>query len=561
MKSILTTLLLTISCLFLSARPDRLYERLYLSTDKECYLAGEPVWVSAFCYDAVTGKPSPVSAVAYLELQDLTESMVQAKISLKEGRGSGLITLPASLPTGIYRLVAYTRYMYSENEQNFFFRFVTIYNPLTSLRTDNVKTAERPETADLAREDIDTEGVVVMTDRKSYHPGEEIRITLRNPIPDEVSLSLSVYRKDDLNHFRNPSIKKVVDSTMNQDPVPFSLRRVDYPGEVIGGHVVDENNVPVTDVESFGSYISIAGSDIQYFTGEIGEDGKVRFFTTNLYGDGTLVSYVPSYNGNKYHLVLDSVYMNPKVKDLPTLILDKKQRNELEERSLGVQLYQTFRLDTLNREQRTETNLLFENSGIVYKLDEYTRFPTMGEVMVEFIREARFRTVNGSRMLQVRLRNESGVAYYVDDHTPPLVLLDGIPVENHEKIYSYDPTMVKEIIIYPDRYAFGPIYYNGIIFLKTYRGNFPDLELEATMRIQEFQGVQNPRSFGIVPQESRLPDLRHTLYWEPRVDLKNNEPVTLRAKTSEYTGTFVVVAEGMSLKGKPFRTTTEFNVR
>ncbi|HPV87938.1 MAG TPA: hypothetical protein PKU85_01825, partial [Bacteroidales bacterium] len=253
-------------------------------------------------------------------------------------------------------------------------------------------------------------------------------------------------------------------------------------------------------------------------------------------------------------------YMNPKVKDLPTLILDRKQRNELEERSLGVQLYQTFRLDTLNREQRTETNLLFENSGIVYKLDEYTRFPTMGEVMVEFIREARFRTVNGSRMLQVRLRNESGVAYYVDDHTPPLVLLDGIPVENHEKIYSYDPTMVKEIIIYPDRYAFGPIYYNGIIFLKTYRGNFPDLELEATMRIQEFQGVQNPRSFGIVPQESRLPDLRHTLYWEPRVDLKNNETVTLRAKTSEYTGTFVVVAEGMSLKGKPFRTTTEFNV-
>src|SRR5574344_1583855 len=100
MKRILTVLILSATSLLLRAQSQMLHERLYLSTDKECYIAGEPMWISAFCYDAVSGKPSPVSAVAYIELQNLSGSVVQAKIALTDGRGSGLIDLPVSLPTG-----------------------------------------------------------------------------------------------------------------------------------------------------------------------------------------------------------------------------------------------------------------------------------------------------------------------------------------------------------------------------------------------------------------------------------------------------------------------------
>ncbi len=150
MKRTLTVLILSATSLLLQAQSQMLHERLYLSTDKECYLAGEPVWVSAFfASDAITGKPSPVSAVAYMELQNLSGSLVQAKIALTAGRGSGLIELPVSLPTGNYRLIAYTRYMYSESEHNFFTRIITIYNPLTSLRSDNVKIASGTEPAPL----------------------------------------------------------------------------------------------------------------------------------------------------------------------------------------------------------------------------------------------------------------------------------------------------------------------------------------------------------------------------------------------------------------------------
>mgnify|MGYP003770097695 FL=1 len=564
MKRILISLILFLPVSFLSAQSDMLYERLYVSTDKECYLAGEQLWVSAFCYDASSGIPSPVSAVAYLEIQNLSGTVSQAKIALTGGRGSGMISLPLSIPTGIYRLSAYTRYMYSESNLNFFSKFVTIYNPLTSLRSDNVKTiSERDAVTDYLKEKTEenSRGFTLLTNKKNYYPGEEVTITLHNEIPNQVSLSVSVYREYDLNYFRNRSIINYVDSTLKEKPSPFPLWKVDYAGEIIRGHVVDENNEPISEVDAYGSYISIAGSDIQYYSGEIRENGNVRFFTSNLYGDGTLVSYVPSFEQKKYHLVLDSVFMNPRIRYIPELILDKKQKDVLVERNMGVQIAQVFRLDTLIREHKPEANLLFENTGIVYNLDEYTRFPTMGEVMIEFIKEARFRTINGTRWLQVRLRDAQGVAYYIEDPTPPLVLVDGIPVSEHETIYAYDPNLVREITIYTDKYAFGPIYYNGILFFKTYKGDFPELELDESMRIQDFQGVQKPRSLAVLPADSRLPDLRHTLYWEPIVEVDANESITLKAMTSETRGTFCVVIEGMDRKGTPVKVSTDFTVK
>ena len=42
-------------------------ERVYVSTDKNAYLAGEDMWCSVYCIDDSTGRYSSLSSVAYLE--------------------------------------------------------------------------------------------------------------------------------------------------------------------------------------------------------------------------------------------------------------------------------------------------------------------------------------------------------------------------------------------------------------------------------------------------------------------------------------------------------------
>lgn len=46
----------------------RLRERVYISTDRDVYVAGDAVWMSAYCLDASSGSLSSFSKTAYVEV-------------------------------------------------------------------------------------------------------------------------------------------------------------------------------------------------------------------------------------------------------------------------------------------------------------------------------------------------------------------------------------------------------------------------------------------------------------------------------------------------------------
>ena len=96
-----------------------LRERVYLQTDKQFYLSGELVWMKFIATD-LDQRLSDVSKVGYVELLDSASAVVQARLVLEKGVGNGCLQLPSTLPTGNYRLVAYTRYMRNEGEEVFF---------------------------------------------------------------------------------------------------------------------------------------------------------------------------------------------------------------------------------------------------------------------------------------------------------------------------------------------------------------------------------------------------------------------------------------------------------
>ena len=94
-----------------------LRERVYLQTDKQFYLSGELVWMKFIATD-LDQRLSDVSKVGYVELLDSASAVVQARLVLEKGVGDGCLQLPSTLPTGNYRLVAYTRYMRNEGEEH-----------------------------------------------------------------------------------------------------------------------------------------------------------------------------------------------------------------------------------------------------------------------------------------------------------------------------------------------------------------------------------------------------------------------------------------------------------
>ena len=59
-----------------------------------------------------------------------------------------------------------------------------------------------------------------------------------------------------------------------------------------------------------------------------------------------------------------------------------------------------------------------------------------------------------------------------------LVLLDGIPFDDHETILNYDARLIHYIHRYTGKYTFGGELYDGIVSFITHRGTLPDIRLD-----------------------------------------------------------------------------------
>ncbi len=115
------------------AQQQVLQEKIFVHTDKTFYLTGEILWFKVYAVDASLNKPIDVSKVAYIEVLDNKNSpLLQAKVNLHNGIGSGSLYIPVTATNGNYKLRAYTNWMKNFNADFYFEQPISIINPLIS---------------------------------------------------------------------------------------------------------------------------------------------------------------------------------------------------------------------------------------------------------------------------------------------------------------------------------------------------------------------------------------------------------------------------------------------
>ena len=163
MKKI-STLLLALAGMLAQAAP---VERIYVSTDREVYLAGDAVWCSLSCLDG-NGRFSDESAVSYVELVSQDGTACTAKIGLLGGRGAGSFRIPVTAPTGTYRLIAYTAVNAAEEGTPWLTgsRLLTIFNSTSRARVaDGVEIVPEERYEELRRTPLPAEGDLEISTR------------------------------------------------------------------------------------------------------------------------------------------------------------------------------------------------------------------------------------------------------------------------------------------------------------------------------------------------------------------------------------------------------------
>ncbi len=535
-----------------------LRERIYLHTDKQTYLAGELLWMKLYLTDK-EGKPVSFSKVGYVELLDHETAQVQVKLDLEHATGEGWMELPVTLPTGYYRLIAYTRNMKNENEDIFFHKTIGIVNTFRIDETILVDTITY-----LPVQSVLDNNLSVATEKNSYSKRWQSKIQIQGLPEDIHSLSVSIAGKDLVFTDRDINITKWYKELVNLPHSSYqSLYTPEYEGHIIRGIVRNVKTDAVIDnSDPIYPLVGFVGDQIRLFGGQrqILNNGQVEFYTKGIKGTHELVTSTTTLSENIYRIDIESPFASHKVSELPIFKINPSWEENLTQRTVGLQVLHAFNADSLSRIDTTYAHFQWKPDRS-YILDEYTRFTRMDEVVIEFIPSVRFRRINGKRILSVL--DEETSTFSIGN---TLVLLDGIPITDHELIYNYDPLLIYKIDVYKSKFSFGGQFFNGIISIVTYNKDYPTLTVDNNTQIYDYEGTQAHRYFYAPSYEkeenrtSRIPDFRHTLLWVPDVQIEGKSSVSIPFTTSELTGEFQVTVEGLTKDGQPVRGVTTFKV-
>ena len=120
-----------------------------------------------------------------------------------------------------------------------------------------------------------------------------------------------------------------------------------------------------------------------------------------------------------------------------------------------------------------------------YNLDEYRQFRTIREVLVEYVSCVSSRKIDGVQKLIVRKEQDRYVTFL-----PTLVLIDGMPVSNVERLLNYDARRIHYINVYGGQYTFGNVVYNGILTFVTRSGQLTNYPTEPNMQYLVYEFPQ-----------------------------------------------------------------------
>ena len=541
-----------------------LSERVYLQTDKQFYLAGELVYLKAFTVTSEI-KPLSFSKIVYVELLDETKSLGQVKIALSYGLGESWMELPIDLPTGHYRLIAYTRFMRNEGESVFFEKIIGVVN---TFRANQIRKAPM-EPSQRTSETYVHQTCTVQTDKKLYATREKGSLKL-DGLPEDIhTLSVSIAGQapvevDGTNEIRLWEKQILEQNTRNLETVTQNLKFLpEYEGHIITGKIVPLQVSSNTESEVLTPLLSFPGEKFYIYEGQKDDANNVLFYTTDITGVKEIATIAYSLTDNKFRIDLQSPFIEQYAhKPLAALRVDSTHFTYLLKRAVSLQALYAYVKDSLALDRLSDIRFYREASK-TYILDEWTRFIVMGELVIEFISELQFRRNNRQkRELMMSVFRHDFV-----DWVRPLVVLDGIPIFDHEIIYQYNPLLVERINIYSDEYIYEGMRFDGIVEFLTYERNCPSLPIDPSMQIVSYEGTQVPRRLytpdysNEKDKNSRLPDYRHTLLWEPMLQTNGLSTIEIPFYTSDFTGEFLVTVEGLTKSGEIIHATAYFETR
>jgi len=336
-----------------------------------------------------------------------------------------------------------------------------------------------------------------------------------------------------------------------------------YLPEIAGNIIIGKLDKGNNKNNEITASISYPSKYTQYKGTSINQNGVGLFEFKKIYNDGQIILQVDSpYHKSK--LLLESPFYSDRNLKNTSLLNEKINKLDLNNnyRDIQVQNYYNQKLTNQFSPIIADSTAFYGKADRVYLLDNYSRFATLEEVIREYVTPITLTKSDGKFKLSVY--DEATKQFFKEK---PLLLLDGVIINDINKFLTYDPLKIRKLEVISRLYFDGNNKYNGIINFTTYDGKVDGYELDPNSIVLDYKGLQANRIFAAPVYdtqnqiENRLPDFRHLLNWTPSINIKGNEAKQISFFTSDSKGNFLISIQGISNKGIPIYQEIKMNVK
>ena len=550
-------------------------ETVFVHSNATTFVSGEKLFYKLYCLNASDNKPSAVSKVAYVELIDSDKKNIfKHKLFLENATAEGDFFIPTTLKTGNYKLLAYTNWTLNKATSGIFQMDIVIINPFQS--NDGKSVNKITNTVYSKNESIpeyqnsstinSVKNVKFKLNKKTFTNREQVFLQIEplSQITLKGNYSLSVRKIDDL-----PSGKQMTTSVFAQKKsqttaaFPDTEKKIILPelrGEMISGKISPENNS--NKIKNVTVALSIPGKPFAFKVTKTDPNGNFIFNLEKAYYSSSIIIQIIDANRDEYSITLDDIpeIDYTKVSIQSDFNLAPELKETIEDRSIMSQIENAYYYKKTDSIINTEDyKSFFYPVAKEYVLNDYTRFPTLKETIIEVTKEAYYEEKDRNYSLHVTNYN-----IYPQLPEPALVLVDGLLLQNVNELFDYKMQNVYKFSIISGPYYYGSKIFNGLISITTINNDFPrkgndNSFLETTNLRPSAKKEYYKMDYTDKTKNERIPDYRNQLLWIPKITLDETER-QFSFFTSDVSGKFEMILEGFSDEGIPVSLKESFEV-
>jgi hypothetical protein len=555
------------------------YEELYLLTDRNIYISGEEVWFKVYKMNGINHYPCDISKVVYIELLDKNNfPVIQIKLKNNGNSGSSVFNLPDNISSGNYLLRAYTNWMKNYPVDLFFYKEITVINPFEKITNLNLPSVNQSPKAVIGedqstpevKENNDQFKISLTIEKPEYSRRENVRIGIyasdRAGNPVNADLTVSAVKKGILNSDSENAFNGSGKKYSLAGIVPLNTDNPSYIPEleehIISGIIRSKGTgEPLRKIDLSLSFV---GKSARNQFGQTDNNGEFYFLIKQA-GQNEIVIQPLSPDITGYYVELYQPFSDTfsSLRATP-LFIDSSKIEAINNAVISMQVYNIYKPFRKKSTGTVRVNSpdFFGKPENTIKMSDYIELTSVREVVKEIIPNVYTLRQNGKYDFKL-INKYRGQPF----ENKPLVLVDGVPVYDFEKVLNISSKEIERADVINTRYFFSENVFDGILSFITRKGDLSIFQFDNSVFRQVYEGCQTKVNFYLPDysqdsvRNSHIPDFRNTLYWNPEVNTLNDGTAESIFYTSDESGEYTITVEGITPEGKRGYSTARLTVK